>query len=95
MEVPKKSVERLDSIKSLQELDLGENVYMKNSILVDCVETLNSPDAAVSSDNVEMDKNSGDDDGIGVPVVLRNFLRRFSETNGVSDDAPAPQVELR
>lgn len=52
---PKQRVERLDSLQSLPELELGENVFVKNSALVDIVnESLN--DAPVSPE-ISIDTN--------------------------------------
>lgn len=92
--------ERLDSVKSLEELDLGENIYVKNSALVDVVhQSLNNTPLTPEPINNEENKNEhhvlqrtvSDCDENGVPIVFRNFLRRFSENDGIVEEA----MELR
>ena len=47
IETPKPRVQRLDSLQSLPEIELGENVFVKNSALVDTVnESLKDPSAS-------------------------------------------------
>ncbi|GFS89922.1 uncharacterized protein NPIL_403261 [Nephila pilipes] len=102
----KKAVERLDSLKSLHELELGENHYVKVSTLVECVnETFEaqSSNTEIKSDlpvegsdsknslsTTDLDQKNIIEDP-EVPEAFRSFLRRFSETNGVEDS----QFELR
>lgn len=81
----KKRVERIDSLTSVQELDLGENVYVRNSALVDTVHNLNTTPASPEVQNGET-MEDGD-----VPVVFKKFLRRFSET----DDPLNDDIEVR
>ncbi|GFY72329.1 uncharacterized protein TNIN_16181 [Trichonephila inaurata madagascariensis] len=97
----KKAVERLDSIKSLHEIELGENHYVKVSTLVECVnETFeaqssnseNKSDSPVEGNNSNIPLSTTDlkqkriVDDPEVPEAFRSFLRRFSETNGVEDE---------
>lgn len=93
MATAKNTVERLDSIKSLQELDLGENVYVKNSALFDTVngsfsDVPSSPE--ITCETIEVEEASGYDED-GVPTVLKKFLRSFSQ----SDESTQDSVELR
>ncbi|GFR14228.1 uncharacterized protein TNCT_387591 [Trichonephila clavata] len=97
----KKAVERLDSIKSLHEIELGENHYVKVSTLVECVNEAfeaqssnseNKSDLPVKGNNsnnplsaIDLEQKSIVDDS-EVPAAFRSFLRRFSETNGVEDE---------
>lgn len=87
----KKAVERLDSLKSLQEMDLGENQYVAVSTLVEVVSENLDRVGSVSEDVTPAPKGVCDDPEI--PGVFRQFLRRFSGTDGVDGDEP--EYELR
>ncbi|XP_071038985.1 kinesin light chain [Parasteatoda tepidariorum] len=112
----KQRVERLDSLKSLPDIDLGENLYVKKSTLVACVdETLdnegnrinanldNVPSEIVHSDSIDNENVTGvnlltenidnTSDVAQVPVVLRGFLRRFSETDEVDSPELRKKIE--
>ncbi|GBM82749.1 hypothetical protein AVEN_154062-1 [Araneus ventricosus] len=101
----KKAVERLDSLKSVHEMELGNNQYVKVSTLVECVnKTLDSQNSVteIQSDTPtqsvedndpenkrEHEQNVSEDPGI--PPAFRSFLRRFSETNGIDETELDPR----
>ncbi|GIY24477.1 uncharacterized protein CDAR_170081 [Caerostris darwini] len=96
----KKAVERLDSMKSLHELEFGDNTYVSVSTLVECVnETLDTPTPNTeiesnipfkSNESKKVAENEPEKSDVvcddpAIPVAFRSFLRRFSETNGVEE----------
>ncbi|KAG8188545.1 hypothetical protein JTE90_007155 [Oedothorax gibbosus] len=85
----KKAVERLDSMKSLPEVELGENQYVKVSTLVEVVSGTLDRTGSVTEDASSPPIEVCDDE---MPGVFREFLRRFSETNGIDDTS---EFELR
>lgn len=70
----KKTVERLDSLMSLPELELGENQFVKVSTLVECV---NENFEKVESPKMSMDGALDSE----VDIVLRQFIRTLSGSN--------------